>query len=824
METSVSFKQLRGDADPAFGWSASFAELLAPVDTLTELFVSSFDGGQQAVDEILDKLKDLCPWLQKIRIALDHNTTDTVPLRARLEAEAQRLETAADEATNADESVLLRELAVPLRMSVEPMEAAAAAHAASNRASDAGELAALFDAVEQLDPVRKEAVRLWRLAESRRLRAEASAVAAGSSASRRQREKQLLKQAEAAECADRIPLPRVNPGALEHYVRRDGTVDSRVRLIFPEVPDGQGTNRMKKAPHGIQHTKLLLLRHAASGGSGDSSGESSDGSNGGGSSVADSTSGAHLRIVIASANLHSWLEAGEVCWQSPPLPAAPADYSRVLPLTKIGRRVGHPLLKMVKRLLAPSWLMGASVQNDWRTAEAEWAVQLLVAHRLDVIPPQVALVASWPGYSPLGSAAPNEGYSGKGYVGSRRGLPLMQGSGSDVLQYAKANRGAGTMMDSEAEPVATRIQTLVGAAPERDLELWLVREPANLAHANAVRVEIACEEEEDDDDDELDTRLGYLPRTLSDALSPLMDSNALECVAFLRRRHGRAAEAAQKRAADEGAAEMERLEGSYEWVVDVHFWLGGSSHSMQTSPSSAALQNAALGALAVQLDCNVGLCRLRELLGSSEAWRPEEQTCFTAYSPCTGQADDLPAWLPSLSAAVGDERDFGGLDKVTCLDEVGPQEVAALTADGGKTPTVAQLKRALRQREVPNLQQPLVVADCRFCASQIRCPPGKCTVGPQRDLREGGAAGDARQSGGKTCCLPHYRALISSSTLADRREPAEMASCGWRQQYYHAKYITRRFAAPEGPYGWTYVGSHNLSANAWGRPSGHGLL
>ena len=42
---------------------------------------------------------------------------------------------------------------------------------------------------------------------------------------------------------------------------------------------------------------------------------------------------------------------------------------------------------------------------------------------------------------------------------------------------------------------------------------------------------------------------------------------------------------------------------------------------------------------------------------------------------------------------------------------------------------------------------------------------------------------------------------------------------------YHAKEIHRAYRDGAGaPYGWTYVGSHNLSPTAWGLPFGDGRL
>ena len=67
--------------------------------------------------------------------------------------------------------------------------------------------------------------------------------------------------------------------------------------------------------------------------------------------------------------------------------------------------------------------------------------------------------------------------------------------------------------------------------------------------------------------------------------------------------------------------------------------------------------------------------------------------------------------------------------------------------------------------------------------------------------------------------------MVKAGSLSDMQQPDSMVAEGWLCPYYHAKVITRRFASPDGAtYGWAYVGSHNLSPNAWGRPVGHDCM
>ena len=329
-------------------WSKSFVSLLEPVDSLTHVFLSSFDGGQMAVDAILDVLSYVAPNLEQIRIVLDHNTTTTISRSRRLLAEAIRLETLASKASTPTEKAKLEARAAPQRMMVAPVQAAEAAAAAIKAAErggavDEGELAKLLEEAERLQPVRDEAVRLWVAAESARLQEEAVEVEANKPTQWKHKQRRLLAEAaEAAQVrtphqihvpslsprmlhalrrvctqAEEIPTPAINPGALGGYVRTDGRADPRVKLIYPEVPDGRGTNSYKKQPHGIQHTKILLLRHRASATAASCTAAGSD-----------ATSGEHLRVVIASANSeHSGIRP----WDPTPHSCAHANLARTRP-------------------------------------------------------------------------------------------------------------------------------------------------------------------------------------------------------------------------------------------------------------------------------------------------------------------------------------------------------------------------------------------------------------------------------------------------------------------------------------------------------------
>ena len=76
-------------------------------------------------------------------------------------------------------------------------------------------------------------------------------------------------------------------------------------------------------------------------------------------------------------------------WASPPLPAAPIDFSRIMPVSDIGRRVGHTLYRMVRALLAPAWLMGEAIKAG--TGEDRGWADMLAGYELEAIPPQVSI-------------------------------------------------------------------------------------------------------------------------------------------------------------------------------------------------------------------------------------------------------------------------------------------------------------------------------------------------------------------------------------------------------------------------------------------------
>ena len=71
----------------------------------------------------------------------------------------------------------------------------------------------------------------------------------------------------------------------------------------------------------------------------------------------------------------------------------------------------------------------------------------------------------------------------------------------------------------------------------------------------------------------------------------------------------------------------------------------------------------------------------------------------------------------------------------------------------------------------------------------------------------------------------HAERMLTSGLLAavDAAAHPSMPATARRRRalpYYHSKLLSRQFRTAEGGrYGFTYVGSHNLSLNAWGQTS-----
>ena len=108
----------------------------------------------------------------------------------------------------------------------------------------------------------------------------------------------------------------------------------RYAFVFPRLGDDLSLPKAMKGrgTHSIQHTKLLLVRHAAGG-----------------------DAAAHLRVHVMSCNIDNLSSmkggCGDTVWRSPHLVALPPDPHRVMPVSDAARRFGHPLFKMVSSFL-----------------------------------------------------------------------------------------------------------------------------------------------------------------------------------------------------------------------------------------------------------------------------------------------------------------------------------------------------------------------------------------------------------------------------------------------------------------------------------------
>lgn len=115
----------------------------------------------------------------------------------------------------------------------------------------------------------------------------------------------------------------------------------RCTVVYPPLSGDEPTRAAAKGrgKHSIQHTKILLVRHATV--------------RTGGREPTSGLMAAHLRVHILSCNMDNVLsqkgQTGDVIWRSPPLPALGETRPElVLPSTAPGWRFGAPLFKMLR--------------------------------------------------------------------------------------------------------------------------------------------------------------------------------------------------------------------------------------------------------------------------------------------------------------------------------------------------------------------------------------------------------------------------------------------------------------------------------------------
>ena len=153
--------------------------------------------------------------------------------------------------------------------------------------------------------------------------------------------------------------------------------DERVTLLHPRVPR-DWADRPAAGAHGIVHPKLVLLKHRS-----------------------------HLRILVASANLHSWdflrsedapmERCGECLYVSPRLPSCEPD-SRVLfaigEPSFVGRRFGQTLCRLLTALIEEHTRTNQQARGAVASL-THWPVTLC-SYELERIPDNVRRVPCTP--------------------------------------------------------------------------------------------------------------------------------------------------------------------------------------------------------------------------------------------------------------------------------------------------------------------------------------------------------------------------------------------------------------------------------------------
>ena len=609
------------------------------------------------------------------------------------------------------------------------------------------------------------------------------------------------------------------------YQAQEQTGAITVTLLFPHLRDATAPGEQRRA-HGIHHTKVVMVRHAS-----------------------------HLKIGIATCNLDNWggQKCGEAVWVSPELAASPVDVGRLLPSTDIGRRCGHSLYQLMVALTATKERSSESytgadtlgTRPDTLGMRALWA-ESLAAYRLEDLPANVHIVASIPGDWTATPEVPRGAGVCESFCLDQPAAPAPKppsGACGEPLLLLGHTGGALAGWDATAEHCAALKQLVAQRSYPLYVEVSLEHEPDNPCDAMAIAVYAAGAAAA------AAQRVGYVPARNAACLTPLLSIGAIKLTAHLhcvRSSGHRSSSQKRRKLADGASSSSSGFEGAEplpdatlgdlrntRWYVDVQVW--AAEDAPRRSPSQCWLALAAGG-----LRCNFGLHRLREILhGGGDhqplEWRDAEQTAFASWSPCIGQRG-FEEWIQSLVSAVRNDEDVAAIGAEDLMGALEQAEVRANTrpppADGNAHMCPRHAKHRLSPAER--------LAEARWRNGQPgdACGGLRIAFPPQsaRDMLYLQTAHQAEKivedddkKEGKS--QSHAERMLTSGLLASveaaahdqlspfRREIAGAASIA----YYHSKLLTRQFVAADetraARYGFTYVGSHNMSLNAWGAPS-----
>ena len=654
-----------------------------------------------------------------------------------------------------------------------------------------------------------------------------------------------------------------------------GAFRSRCTVVFPPLagdePERSGTAK-GRAKHSIQHTKLLLVRHAAA---------SAQHQSGGGATFEAAERAAHLRVHVMSCNVDNVLshkgKVGDLVWRSPPLEALPNGAMRpelVLPSTASGWRFGSPLFKLLRAMLEPAM---EAVRNAEEAVGAdgagardasklyEWS-NMLALYNLERVPDTIHLVFCMPGCHPgsghrfCGCNQPNRAGVSLGSLSGEIGVVGCLGGRLETWRSSKS------MADNLSAIVQQRERLGLGG-PGTPLilqgaracarviphEVRLVPDDGNAQDPDTLKVCLHFSE--------TNLEVGRIGRRDAAGLRGLLAARKVEYEATLEivfrdappipkdpsthkegtRVRAEAEETARKRAeqvAERTSSGEIQLPDSLKHA-EVYFDI-----TVRRVPGGQRVSPTVWLDLASAIRCNLGLGRLREVLRATGPWPREKKTAFVALSASMGR--ELK-FLGSLASAVDDTPDLDAWPRQRVLDELKLREIP-LPEGGRKPATVPMLKEALR----PLLQQrsilPSLVLPSAHAAGAL--------MGDQHAFDAFVAHHESMRAGGGGLSLLNQLDLDALPPIGVHpRVKAEMDQ-GWhafarRLTHSHSKVLMSIFeeggrhgqshlpeanaaaadgaAGPKadaaadgmvGParFGWLYMGSHNLSATAWGDP------
>ena len=655
-----------------------------------------------------------------------------------------------------------------------------------------------------------------------------------------------------------------------------GTIGCRCTVVFPPLagdePERSGTAK-GRAKHSIQHTKLLLVRHA-----------SAQLQSGGGATVEAAERAAHLRVHVMSCNVDNVLsrkgKVGDLIWWSPPLEALPNGEMRpelVLPSTATGWRFGSPLFKLLRAMLDPAVeaarkaeeAVGAEVAGAKDASKLDEWSNMLASYNLERVPDTIHLVFSMPGCHPgnchryCGCNQPNRagcgvilgGLSGEiwevGCLGGRleswRSSATMAGNLSSIVQQReRLGLGApGTPLILQGAQASARVTP---HEVRLDPDDGIAHDP----HTLKVCLRFS----------ELNLEVGRIGRRDAAGLRGLLAARKVEYEATLEivfrdappiskdpsthnkgtRARAEAEESARKRA--EQVAER-ISSGEIQLPVSLKHAEVYFDITVRRVPGGQRVSPTVWLNLASTLRCNLGLGRLREVLRATGPWPREKKTTFVALSPSMGR--ELK-FLGSLTSAVDDTPDLDAWPRQRVLDELKLREMPL--PDGGKKPaTVPKLKEALRpllqqRSHLPSLVLPSAHAAGALMGDQhafdafvahhesLQAEGGGRSLLIQLDLdalppigvhpcvkaeKDQGLHAFARRL---TCS--HSKVLMSMFEEGGRHGQPPLPEAGAAAADGAAGPMADDEAAAgiAGParFGWLYMGSHNHSATAWGDP------